>query len=102
MRHSNLSKRAFNRGEAGMGRRILLFTAAVAASCATADVTTWIGGSSGAVLDAANWDNGKPNSNALVARITNSVTFTETGSAYYWYHAAVQVAPGVTVTFKAR
>ena len=62
---------------------LFAFSAAVA-NVATAELgtTTWIGGSSGAALTTANWDNGRPNSINLIARITNNVTFAEDSSKY--------------------
>ena len=63
--------------------------------------TTWIGGTNASVKAAANWDNGLPDWNDLVACFTNDVTFTDTNSVY-WRPSAVKLADGVTVTAGTR
>ena len=64
--------------------------------------TVWIGGASGSVFDAANWDNGVPDKNTLIARFTNSVTFVAENKEKYWKSAGVELADGITVTDNTR
>ena len=107
MRLTKLLKMDFDRGWAIMSRLFTFCICGAVASlfsrCAMAEIatTTWIGGSSGAALTTANWDNGRPNSTKLIARITNTVTFTE-GSSDYWYCGGLKIAAGVTATFRGR
>ena len=63
---------------------------------------TWIGGSSGAALTAANWGLEKIEDCKGYFRITNTVTFTESGASYFWNIASLTVENRSTVTFAAR
>lgn len=63
---------------------------------------TWIGGSSGAALTAANWGLEKIEDCKGYFRITNTVTFTESGSSYFWNIASLTVENRSTVTYASR
>ena len=63
---------------------------------------TWIGGSSGAALTAANWGLEKLEDCKGYFRITNTVTFTESGSSYFWNIASLTVENRSTVTYASR
>ncbi|MBO5916577.1 MAG: hypothetical protein J6Q25_06655, partial [Bacteroidales bacterium] len=63
---------------------------------------TWIGGASGSLLTESNWDPAGLPQNENWARITNSVTFTESGKDYYWRNAKLTIVGKSTVNFGAR
>ena len=63
---------------------------------------TWIGGSSGAALTAANWGLEKIEDCKGYFRITNTVTFTESGAGSFWYIASLTIENRSAVTFGAR
>ena len=91
------------RAKPNMVSCLIVFAMAFALA-ARAEVTTatWKGGTEASVLDAANWDNGLPSSNSLIARFTNSVTFAAGDRTKYWYPAGVQLSNGITVTANTR
>ncbi len=77
--------------------------ALAALACAhadAADVITWRGGSSAAVASTSNWDPSE-GPNRRIAAITNSVTFTDANSTY-WYPIAVNVTNNINVKHSAR
>lgn len=81
---------------------IVLVSVALAAVASTADTLTWIGGSSGAAKTAANWDPSASPDAPNEALITNTVTFTETGTDIWWRFSRVTVKRNSTVTYSAR
>ena len=79
----------------------MVAVAAMASACFS-DTVTWIGGSRGAAKTAANWDpEGLPDA-PNEALITNTVTFTESGTSVWWYFSRVTVSNNSTVTYSAR
>ncbi len=81
---------------------VAVMSAMLAATASFAETRTWIGGSKGAFLTESNWDPaGSPNA-PNETLITNTVTFTESGSGQWWYFSRVTVSNNASVTFAAR
>ena len=84
-----------------------IFAMAAFASFAEPRTVTWIGGASGSLFDAANWDPALefPDDDKNWrdwARITNTVTFTENDLKYFWRNSRLSISGNSTVTFKSR
>lgn len=86
---------------------VLIFATTLSASAAEPRTVTWIGGASGSLFAAENWDPALefPDTDknwSDWARITNSVTFTENDAKYFWRNSRLSISGNSTVTFKSR
>lgn len=84
-----------------------IFAMAASASFAEPRTVTWIGGASGELFAASNWDPALefPDDDknwSDWARITNTVTFTENDLKYFWRNSRLSISGNSTVTFKSR
>jgi hypothetical protein len=89
--------------------RILCATLILATSlsASAADIITWIGKSSGSLFDITKWDPAPVSLNSNTewkdsVRITNTVEFTESGTAYFWRNSYLSISGNSTVKFHAR
>ena len=85
----------------------LILAAALSASAADKRTVTWIGGASGSLFAAENWDPALefPDTDKNWrdwARITNTVTFTENNATFFWRNSRLSISGNSTVTFKSR